>query len=50
MRYGRADALRAQVKVVYMSEMPGTGGERAFVAQIREVPSTSWLPERFVSP
>mgnify|MGYP007122436951 CR=1 FL=1 len=46
-KFGRRTAIMAQVKLSFMSEMPGPDEQRIYVAEIREVEATDWLPPRF---
>ena len=48
MKFDRNIAVRAQVEVSFMTEIEQAEGERVYVAEIKDVPATSWLPERYV--
>lgn len=50
VKFQRHSAVMAQVKMTFRSEFEDSEGQRAYVAEIKEVPATSWLPQRFVHP
>lgn len=46
-KFGRRNAIMAHLKLTFMSELDQVQGARIFVAEIKEVMATDWLPERF---
>ena len=47
VKFGRRQEVMAQVKLSFSLEFTRTEGDRVYAAEIKEVPVTSWLPERF---
>ena len=47
VKFERFSAVRAQVEVSFMAEVTKPEGGKLFLAEIKDVPHTSWLPERF---
>lgn len=46
-KFGRRDAIMAQVHLSFIRELPNSEEERVFVVEVKEVEATDWLPARF---
>lgn len=47
VKFGRRDEVMAQLELSFMTELTRTGTDREYVAEIKGVPVTSWLPVDF---
>jgi hypothetical protein len=50
VKFGRRQEVMAQVIISFMSEVENPGEDRIYVAEIKDVPLVSWLPQQFVPP
>ncbi len=48
VKFGRRQEVMAQVSLSFMSEVATPGEDRIYVAEIKDVPVASWLPERYL--
>ena len=48
VKFGRRQEVMAQVSMNFMSEVTNPGEDRIYVAEIKDVPVVSWLPERYL--